>query len=306
MTGALGFIGRAVADLYRGRGCEVRGVDVRADPALGVVAGDIAEPGGWQRHARGCDLVVHTAATVSLRRDPAPIWRVNALGTRRVLEAARDAGAGRLVHLSSVTAYSFVFPDGVTEDHPLRPNGVPYVDTKVAAEHAVLAAHAAGEVECVIVRPGDVYGPGSRPWTLLPVQEIAARRFVLPALGRGVFSPVYVDDLVEGIRLAGAVEGAAGRAFNLTDGRGVATRDFFGHYGRFLGRRIPVVPTRLARALAACASALSERAGRPTEINADSASYLARTGTYSIAAAREVLGYEPAVGLGEGMQRTIA
>ena len=45
-------------------------MDVSADPERGVVAGDVAEPGDWQRHAAGCDLVIHTAAVVSMREDP--------------------------------------------------------------------------------------------------------------------------------------------------------------------------------------------------------------------------------------------
>jgi nucleoside-diphosphate-sugar epimerase len=277
---------------------------MRADPALGVVAGDISMPGGWTEQATGCDTIVHTAAVVSMRRDPEPIWRINALGTRRVVDAARAAGVARLVHLSSVTAYSFDFPDGVTEEYPVRSNGVPYVDTKVVAEQVVFQAHAAGEVGCTVLRPGDVYGPGSRPWTVLPVQAIAARRFVLPAMGRGIFSPLYVDDLVEGIVTAAGSDAAAGRVFNLTAGEGVTTARFFGHYGALLGRRIPVAPTAVARALAGAVSALADAAGRPTEINAASAGYLARRGTYSIAAAREVLGYRPAVSLDEGMDRT--
>lgn len=304
VTGALGFIGRAVTDMLRTQGCEVVGVDIKADPALGVVAGDIAEPGRWQAQAEGCDAVIHTAAVVSLRRDPEPIWRVNALGTRRVLDAARDAGVRRLVHLSSVTAYSFDFPDGVTEDYPLRCNGVPYVDTKIVAEQLVLQAHAAGEVEGTVLRPGDVYGPGSRPWTVLPVREIAARRLVLPAMGRGIFSPVYVDDLVAGVGLAAESDAAAGRVFNLTSGEGVTTNRFFGYYAALLGRRIPVVPTVVAKGLAGVVATAAAATGRPSEINAASASYLARSGTYSIAAARSVLGYEPKVALDEGMARS--
>src|SRR5207237_2850547 len=51
ITGALGFIGRVLAARYATGGAEVRGVDVRADPELGVVAGDVTEPGDWQAHA---------------------------------------------------------------------------------------------------------------------------------------------------------------------------------------------------------------------------------------------------------------
>src|SRR3954471_21759748 len=200
ITGAHGFIGAALARRLAQGGAEVRGVDVRASADGAVVAGDIGTPGAWQDHADGCDVVLHTAAVVSMRgTDPGAVWRVNALGTRHVLDAAARGGAARVVHLSSVTVFGNDFPDGVDEAYPTRPNGVPYVDTKVAAEALVLRAHAAGELPCTIVRPGDVYGPRSRPWTLLPVEEIRRRRFVLPARGRGIFSPIFVDDLVDGI-----------------------------------------------------------------------------------------------------------
>ena len=306
VTGALGFIGRAVSDRLRAGGAEVRGVDLRADASLGVVAGDVAEEGEWQRHAEGCDLVVHTAASVSMKNRPGPIWRANVLGTRRALDAAREAGAERFLHLSSVVVFSFDFPGGVTESWPLRANGVPYVDTKVAAEAVVLGAHAAGEVSCTIVRPADVYGPGSRPWTVLPVQELARGRLALPAMGRGVFSPLYIDNLVDGLLLAATRDEGVGQVFVLSDGTAVTGSEFFGYYGRLLGRRVPVLPTWTARLGAAGAAGLARLARIDTEINAASAAYLARTGTYSIEKARTMLGYEPAIDLAEGMGRTAA
>jgi nucleoside-diphosphate-sugar epimerase len=307
ITGASGFIGRALGERLAAGGWEVGGVDVVADPARGVVAGDVGAPGAWQDALRGADVVIHTAAVVSMRGDdPRAVWRVNALGTKHVLDAAARGGAGRVVHLSSVTVFGFAFPDGVDEAYPTAPNGVPYVDTKVASEALVLRAHGAGEVPCVVVRPGDVYGPGSRPWTLLPVQELQRRRFVLPALGRGVFSPVFIDNLVDGIVLAATHADAPGGVFTLSDGAGVTTREFFGHYARMLGRRLPVLPTAPARGLASVAALGARLAGQETEVNAAAAQYLARTGTYSIARARAVLGYAPAVSLIDGMARTEA
>jgi len=79
----------------------------------------------------------------------------------------------------------------------------------VACEQTVLQAHAAGEVTCTIIRPGDVYGPGSHFWTVSPVRAITAGRLVLPAQGQGQISPVYIDDLVEGIVLAASTPGQA-------------------------------------------------------------------------------------------------
>jgi nucleoside-diphosphate-sugar epimerase len=305
ITGALGFIGRRLAERYRSVGAEVAGMDVRAEPARGVVAGDLTEPGAWQQAAAGAELVIHTAARVGMRGDAETFWRVNVLGTRNALDAAARNGAQRFVHFSSIVAFGFDFPDSVDERYPTRPNGVPYVDTKVASEQTVLQAHAAGELVCTIVRPGDVYGPGSHFWTVSPVREIAARRIVLPAMGRGLVSPVYVDDLVDGALRAGGTAEAAGQVFTLTGGIGVESRHFFGHYARMLGRqRVPVAPTPLVVAIAATLGRAATRRGSESEVTPAAVRYLTRTGTYSIEKARSLLGYAPAIDLETGMRRS--
>lgn len=309
ITGASGFIGRTLAARLRERGDTVRGMDVRPDPDAGVVAGDVTDPASWQHVIEPGATVVHTAALVSNLPTLEEAWRVNTLGTRRVLDAAVARGAKRVVYLSSVRAFSDLgFPDGVTEDHPLRPDGNPYVDTRIAAEQAALQAHAAGEIEVTVVRPGDVYGPGSRPWTLLPVQMIKAGRFLLPAMGRGIFSPVYVDDLVSGLVLAADRPEASGQVFTLAGGVGVENRVFFGHYYRMLGKRGPVVmPTSAALALAASVARVNRlRGASDDETNTTAVRYFCRTGTYSIEKARTMLGYDPQVDLDEGMRRTEA
>src|SRR5512133_3973863 len=107
ISGALGFIGSVLADRYRSGGAEVRGVDVRADPARGVVAGDISQAGDWREHAAGCDLVINTAAYVGFGGALDDVWRVNVLGTRRMIDAAASAGAERFVQFSSVTTFGF-------------------------------------------------------------------------------------------------------------------------------------------------------------------------------------------------------
>jgi nucleoside-diphosphate-sugar epimerase len=305
ITGASGFIGRTLAARWRSRGADVVGLDLIADPAAGVQACDISQPGAWQQAAAGCDVMVHTAALVGMPSDESGFWEVNVRGTRLALEAARDAGA-RFVHLSSVVTFGLDFPDGVDERWPVKPTGVAYVDTKVAAEQVVLQAHAAGEAEVTVVRPGDVYGPASRPWTVLPVELMKTRRLALPARGRGIHSPVYVDDLVEGIVAAAEAEDAAGQVITLSGGTGVETREFFGYYARMLGQRsVPVVPTAVALAGAAAQASLARLRGRSTELTPAGVRYLAeRRGTYGIGKARELLGWSPAVGLEEGMDRT--
>jgi nucleoside-diphosphate-sugar epimerase len=305
VTGALGFIGGALADRMRAEGMKVRGVDMRADDALGVVAGDVSLAGEWQRHVQGCDLVVHTAAIVSLRSGLEDFHRVNVTGTRNVLDAAIAAGARRFVQLSSVTVFGNDFPDGVVEEYPVRLLGVPYVDTKIAGEQVVLQAHAAGRIAVSVIRPGDVYGPGSRPWLLMPLEEIRRGRLILPARGRGVHSPIYIDDLVEGISLAAARGEAVGEVITLSQGEGVSTAEYFGYLAAMLGRGpVRSAPTSLLLALTGAQAALDRVRGKPGEVNPNAVRYLTRTGTYSIAKARELLSFEPAVGLVEGMRRS--
>jgi nucleoside-diphosphate-sugar epimerase len=303
ITGALGFIGQRLTEHYRGRGAEVRGVDVRAGE--GVVAGDVTKPGPWQQQAQGCDLVIHTAAVLTLSGDPEEVWNINVLGTRLALDAAVAGGARRFVQFSSVLAFSWNFPDGVDERHPVRPNGAPYVDTKVASEQVVLQAHASGEMACTVVRPGDVWGPRSRPWTILPVEMAKEGLFMVPR--GGIFSPVYVDNLIDGVVRAAERDEGSGEVFTITDGVGMPNEEFFGHYFRMLGKQGPrVMPRQALVPIAAGVDVFSRIAGRENEMNANAVAYLARSGTYSIEKARRVLGYEPQVTLEEGMRRTEA
>jgi nucleoside-diphosphate-sugar epimerase len=307
LTGASGFIGRALGDRYRAEGWEIRGVDLAADPERGVVEGDVTRPGGWQDHASGCDLVVHLAARIGFGGTHDEYWPINVAATRHALDAAVRGGARRFVHTSSITVFGNEFPDGVEESHPVRPTGAPYVDTKIASEQVVLAAHADGQVPCTIVRPGDVYGPRSRPWVIMILEAIRRRQFVLPAGGRGLIAPSYVDNLIDGYVLAGESDAAPGQVFTLTDGIDVECREFFAHHHRWLGASGPrTAPTAVAIGLAAAGERVLRLAGRETEAVPATVRYLARSGTYSIEKARSLLGYEPAVGLDEGMERSRA
>lgn len=308
ITGALGFIGRNLAERLEGEGWETAGVDLTTDSTRSITAGDLTTPGPWASAFEGAEVAFHTAAAVTNTASVEEGWKTNVAGTRNAIDAAIAAGARRFVHFSSVRAFGDSgFPDGVTERHPPRPDTSVYVNTKIASEQVVLAAHAAGEIEVTVIRPGDVYGPGSRPWTILIVEAIAKGQFALPAMGRGIFSPVYVDNLIDGVLLAATSGSGAGQVFTISDGTGVSTREFFGHYFRMMGRGEPrVLPTRLAVAFAAVPELFGDLTGHPTEVRRESIRYLARPGTYSIEKARSMLGYEPQVDLAEGMRRTEA
>jgi nucleoside-diphosphate-sugar epimerase len=305
ITGALGFVGRALMERYHLLGAETLGLDIHADPALGVVPGDVSQAQGWETHLQGCDLLIHTAAIVTNNVSHDEAWRVNVLGTRRVLDAAQQAGVHRFVHISSLAAMRFITEDQADERAPILPTGNPYVDTKIAGEHAVLAAHAAREINCTIVRPADIYGPGSRPWTLVPVQMIQKGLFLLPAHGQGLFRPIYLDDLVNGIVLAAEKEEAAGQILILGGEQAVPCEEFFSHYYHMLGKDAPrTMSTRTAVVVAEIGRLIFTLLGKPTELGRGAIEMLAKKSTVSNAKAHRLLGWEEEIPLAEGMQRT--
>lgn len=306
ITGASGFIGRALCERYAADGHEVRGCDLVSDPDRDVVGGDVAEPGPWQDHAAGCELVIHTAANVSLRLERREqMWRANVLGTANALEAAQRAGAQRFVHFSSVTVFGLEFPDGVDERYPVHNTFIPYPDSKIASEQVVLQAHLDGRVPCTVLRPGDVYGPRSRAWALVPAELMRRRRFMLPGRGKGIHSPVFIDNLVDGVALAAVSSEAAGQVFTLSDGIGVPCREFFEPYAKLIGRRLVALPTPIVLGAAAVAQRLARFESGDNDVNPEATRYMLRRGTYSIDKARKVLGWEPRVGLHVGLERTI-
>ena len=306
ITGAGGFIGRALLARFRELGAEVAGVDLVGDPAAGIVAGATERPAEWAEHLAGSDLVIHTAAIVSTVSPLNRSWRVNVLGTKRVLDAAAAAGASRFLFLSSIAVWGDDFADGVTEEDPPVVQGRSYADTKINGEAVVLAAHGAGQIDVTVVRPGDVYGPGSRPWVLLPLEVIRRRQLILPDGGRGVFTPTYIDNLVDGIVLAATSDAGRGQVFTLSDGYGVPCREYFGRLADMVGGRVLTGPRGPVVALMAAAGAAERAFGRESELSSNAAGMMLRRGTYSIAKAQTLLGYEPLVDLDEGMARTQA
>ncbi len=305
ITGASGFNGKALARRCRELGAEVCGLDFKADPEWGIIAGDLTQPQEWQHILEGVDMVIHCAALVSNTASMDEAWRINVKATTDLLSHCVSVGVGRFVQLSSIAAYGFDATALLTEDLPLRPMGNTYVDTKIASEHIVLACHASGQMDCTIVRPGDVYGPASRPWVVLPLEMIRSGKFLLPAHGQGLFSPVYIDDLVEGLLLSATSARGAGQIFNISGGIAPTCEEFFGYHVRMAGSKPPrMLATTSALILAESARMLVQLFGGTTELGRGTIDMLSRKAGYSIEKADKLVGYQPKVSLEEGMRRT--
>jgi nucleoside-diphosphate-sugar epimerase len=278
VTGASGFIGAALADRLRADGHTVIGVDVAGNPDRRA---DVADPAQTIAALAGADAVVHAAAIVAERGRMDDFVRVNVRGTRNVLDAA---GGRRTVVLGSVAGWGYEFTRDLHEDAPPRPCGNPYIDTKGATETLALRRKA------TVIRPGDVYGPGSSPWVVRPLEMMRAGRFFLPHPGDGVITPVFVGDLVDAIVRALHEDGAAGRAYTVWDGSPVTARRYFEALG---GRPVRTLPAPLLKATA-----------RAFGMGPAAVTFVTRRAAFPNTRAREELGWRPQTSLHEGMART--
>jgi 2-alkyl-3-oxoalkanoate reductase len=225
--------------------------------------------------------------------------QVNVGGTANVLDAAELTGAERVLHISSVVVYGYHDPSEQDEAAHRRVNGIPYIDTKSASDRLACRRGA------VVIRPGDVYGPGSVPWTLRPLEMARSGQLAVPATGDGLMLPLYIDDLVDAVML-GLDRGEPGEAYAVWDDSSRVT--FEEHFNRLAQIGGGREARRLARPLLEVAGAAGELwarlRGKPPAFTARSATFIDRRGTVSTRKARERLGWEPRVSYGEGMERT--
>ena len=215
ITGANGFIGGSLMRYYQNHGQDTVGVDLIGNDD-DIFEGDISQPDTISQQLQECDVIIHTAALVSNAMQDSDMWQVNVLATRNLIQAAKEHKVRRFVQISSIVAYGNSAEGELDETHPVHADGGSYVLTKLASEHVVLSEQANDDIEVVIIRPGDAYGPGSRPWIIAPLEAIAKNQFMLPEKGEGFFRPIYIDDLVRGIAMASRHPDAAGEIFNLS------------------------------------------------------------------------------------------
>ena len=309
VTGATGFLGGALARRLAAEGAQVRALARRAGrdaylqgaAGLEIVMGDILDEGQMRAAAQGCAYVFHSAA--ALGGPLAQQRRVNVDGTRSVARAAAAAGARRLVHVSSIAVYGYGCRADVAEDRPPQPGRAAYNISKAEAETALREQAAASGLPYSVIRPGMIYGPRSGAWTRRMFRLASVRPTVWLGDGGGSAHPIFVDDVVDlALRLA-LHPAAAGEAFNCAPDPAPTWREFLGGYMRLAGHNSWLgVPVTLARAAAPLIELALSARGTPQDLPL-LVGYATSRHSFRMDKARDLLGWQPQVGLADGIER---
>lgn len=298
VTGGAGFIGSNTVDELVSRGHSVAVLDdlstgreanlADVRKRIDFFRGSINDPDVVQQACRGADYVLHLAARTSVPRsvkDPAETNRINADGTLRVLLAARDAGAQRVVFSGSSSVYGETPTLPKREDMapaPISPYGV----SKLIGELYGTVFHRVYGLEFVALRYFNVFGPRQDPGS--PYSGVLS--LFITCMQRGAPPTVYgdgnqsrdftfVENVVQANLLACEVPGVAGMIFNAGTGRRYTLNQTLALLEKFAGR-----PAK--------AQYVEPRSGDILDSQAD------------ISLARRKLGYDPRVGFEEGLRRT--
>jgi 2-alkyl-3-oxoalkanoate reductase len=225
VTGAGGFLGRAVVDALLSRGHEVLAMvrpatsSVPSFPtAVATVRGDLRQRGAWESEVQKADAVVHLAAAAS--GSLSEQFAGTVLATENLLAACRGSRVSRFVHVSSFSVYDFTSPptggalDEATplESHPERRDA--YTSTKLVQERLVVETCSATDIELVVARPGAVFGPG-KEWDHGAALHVGSVALVFAP--RSQMRLTYVTNCADALAAAVTAEGAPGRTLNVVD-----------------------------------------------------------------------------------------
>lgn len=304
VTGAGGFIGSHLVERLVAEGASVRAFvhyNSRNDPGLlgfiptstlgqvEIIGGDLRDPVGVRQAVRGCEIIFHLGALISIPysyEHPYEVAETNLMGTLNVLQACRELGVQRLVHTSSSEVYGTALRVPIDEDHPLQGQS-PYSASKIGADKLAESYYCAYDLPVVTLRPFNTYGPRQSDRAVIPTIISQALQGSQVRLGNleARRDLTYVSDTVDGFLRAAMAPGIEGQAFHLGTGREVSISELVKEIGGILGKEldIQVDPQRLRPER----SEVGRLVADPSR-------------------AKQTLGWEAKVSLEQGIQETVA
>jgi dihydroflavonol-4-reductase len=312
VTGATGFTGGHLCRHLRAGGYHVRAL-VRpgrdASPlrqqGIEIAEGSLDDPASLARAAAGVDVVYHIAAAFRDARLPdREFFTVNVEGVRNIIQAAAAAGVARFVHCSTVGVHGDTGRTPATEESPFKAPDV-YCQSKIDGE--LLARDLFRELALAgsVFRPMGIYGPGDTRFLKL-FRSVSRGRFVMIGSGDVYYHMTYIDDLCRGIILCGEHPAAVGEAFLLAGPRYTTLSELVECIANATGARtrsfhIPMAPVMAAARLC---DAVCRPLGLNPPLYPRRVEFFSKDRAADSGKAHRLLGYEPRVGLEEGVRRT--
>jgi dTDP-glucose 4,6-dehydratase len=244
VTGGAGFIGSHFIRSWRAAhpadevvnldclsyaGSRERVSDLEQQPAYRFIQGDICDPELVRQAIGGCRMVVHFAAETHVDRsitNAAPFLRTNVEGTQILLEAARERGVERFIHVSTDEVYGEILDGAVDEQARLAPRS-PYAASKAAGDLLAQAHHATHGLPTIVVRPTNIFGPAQLPEKFIPLCIAnATDALPVPLYGDGTQRRawLFVEDLCSALRVV-IERGEVGAVYNVASGHEQANLD---------------------------------------------------------------------------------
>jgi 2-alkyl-3-oxoalkanoate reductase len=324
VTGGAGFLGSALVERLRQDGESVRLLlrrppkrgsacdpELRSDEMSGevsIVYGSLGQPEFVDRAVAGVDVVYHVGAAMKGGKEEfeqGTIW-----GTWNVIEACIRHGVKRLVYVSSLSVVDHAgHPNGVavTENTPYEPfperRGA-YTQTKLRAEQMVLSAIRDRNLPAVVVRPGQIFGPGAEHTAPNGVISIAGK-WMVAGSGDRRLPLVYRDDVVDALLRAEISSGAVGQVINIVDPYRIDQNEYLAACKSSLGStKIYRVPIWFFMLMATGIEFLGKLMKRDIPLTPYRVRSLKPLWPFDIRKAKELLDWTPAVGTEEGLRRT--
>lgn len=315
VTGAAGFLGRRLVARLRAEGRSVRVLVRRPvtayaqDPGVQTVIGDLGDPRIVDHAVKGASVVYHVGA--AMRGGPRDFEAGTVWGTRNVVDACLAHGSRRLVYVSSMSVFDHAgrAPTAVMnessayEPHPEWRGA--YTQTKLSAERHVREAIERQGLPAVILRPGQIFGPGAEKVTPNGVIGLAGR-WVAVGSGAQTLPLVYIDDVVDALVQAADAPGAPGRVFNIVDTSAVTQEAYLQRAQRKLGGELKRlrVPVWMFMLLGWGVELLGKLLKREVPLTRYRVRSLRPLANFDTTAAREQLGWTPRVGVEQGLDAT--
>ena len=300
VTGGAGFIGSHIVEALRLEGCGVTVLDNLTSGKIEnldhvvdqvqFIRGDIQDEDQLNAAVRGCDVIFHQAAVVSVTQtvqQPVPSAHVNEMGALKVLEAARQNNVRRVVLASSSAIYGDTPQLPKTES--MAPNPLsPYALQKLTNEYYAMLYYRLYGLETVCLRYFNVFGPRQDPSSpysgvisIFMTRAVAGEAPLIYGQGDQTRDFVFVKDVVQANLLAASHEAASGQVFNVGTSQSIAISSLW----------------EMIAKMADCRLAARHEEPRPGDIIHSLA---------SIQKAASLLGFQPVVSFKDGLTQTFA